>query len=182
MILPQLCLCFWVNSSAIAPECNLKAARTKWWYTPQASSLLPTLCSGKITPGLGGSPHSSGFSLGALVAPNPNSRKMICWGEPEEAPGDNSGPKGLALGREKAALKPPWGFWWGRQGWDQQEQGHLGLWSPSGIALMWHVSFHSQQTENSHSQATWSGGGVGVWEQEACLAPFPGFCSKTGSG
>lgn len=31
---------------------------------------------------------------------------MVCWGEPEEALGDNSGPKGLALGREKAALSP----------------------------------------------------------------------------
>ena len=60
----------------------------------------------KDAPGPGGSPHSSGFSLGALAAPNSNSRWMICWGEPEEALGVNGGPKGLALGREKAALSP----------------------------------------------------------------------------
>ena len=44
------------------------------------------------------------------------------------------------------------------------------------------AQFHiySQQTELPHPQARCgTGGGTGLWEQEACLAPFPGLCLKT---
>ena len=107
MILYKSCPVFLGNSPVNSPRCSLEPASTKRCCALPASS--PVLCSGKTAPGLGGGPHGSGFSLGALVALHPSSRKRMVEGGSYR--GD---PEGLAKG-ERGQLSAPLEFWQGEK-------------------------------------------------------------------